>query len=77
MLSKEFLVLVLISAVIASTLAIYFLNDWLSQYSHRIVLSPLVFIGVSMAAVIITLLTISFQLIKASLTNPVKSLKEE
>ena len=77
MLSKEFLVLVLISAVIASTLAIYFLNDWLSQYSHRIVLSPLVFIGVSMAAVIITLLTISFQLIKASITNPVKSLKEE
>jgi hypothetical protein len=77
MLSGEFLVLVLISAVIASQLATYFLNDWLSKYSHRIVLSPLVFIGVSMAAVIITLLTISFQLIKASLTNPVKSLKEE
>jgi putative ABC transport system permease protein len=77
MLSREFLVLVAISVVIASPIAIYFLSDWLSGYSYRIALNPLVFIGVAMAAIIITLVTVSFQSIKASITNPVRSLKEE
>lgn len=75
MLSIEFLMLVVVSAVIASPLATYFLNDWLSKYSHRIILSPWVFVVTTGFAMVLTIFTISFQAIKAALTNPVKSLR--
>jgi ABC-type antimicrobial peptide transport system permease subunit len=77
LLSKEFIVLVLISSVIASPVAFYFLSDWLQKYSYRIAIGVSVFIWAAFTAMTITLLTISFQAIKAALANPVRSLRSE
>ena len=77
LLSKEFVVLVLLSCVIASPVAYYYLHNWLQQYDYRININPLVFIGAGVAAIIITIITISFQAIKAVTANPVKSLRSE
>jgi len=77
MLSKDFIVLVLISCVIASPLAFYYMHGWLQQYDYRIMISPLVFVMAAVAAIVITIITISFQSIKAAMANPVKSLKTE
>ncbi|HMI01344.1 MAG TPA: FtsX-like permease family protein, partial [Pedobacter sp.] len=77
LLSKDFIVLVLISCVIASPVAMYFLQEWLLKYEYRISIGPLVFILAALAAVVITLVTISFQAIRAAVSNPVKSLKME
>ncbi|WP_377025515.1 ABC transporter permease [Mucilaginibacter angelicae] len=77
MLSRDFVLLVIISCAIASPLALYFLVQWLNKYEYRINLGPGVFIASGIAAVIITLVTISFQAIKAALANPVKSLRSE
>jgi len=77
LLSKDFIVLVIISCVIASPVALYFLHSWLQKYDYRISIGPGVFILSAAVALIITLFTISFQAIKAALTNPVKSLRSE
>jgi ABC-type antimicrobial peptide transport system permease subunit len=77
LLSKEFVVLVLISCLIASPVASYYLHNWLQQYDYRITISPFVFIMAGIAAIVITIITISFQAIKAALANPVKSLRTE
>ena len=77
LLSKDFVVLVIISCVIASPVAFYFLNDWLQKYNYRITISPLVFIMAAISAIVITIVTISFQAIKAAIANPVKSLRTE
>jgi ABC-type antimicrobial peptide transport system permease subunit len=77
LLSRDFVVLVLISCLIASPVALYFLQNWLQQYIYRISIGPGVFLLSAIAAVVITLLTISFQSIRAALANPVKSLRSE
>ena len=77
LLSKDFIVLVLISCVIASPIAAYFLQNWLMKYNYRIGIGPSVFILAAVAAMAITIITISFQAIKAALANPVKSLRTE
>jgi ABC-type antimicrobial peptide transport system permease subunit len=77
LLSKEFIALVLISCVIASPVAFYFLQHWLQQYDYRITIAPFVFVTAGIAALIITIITISFQAIKAGLANPVESLRTE
>lgn len=77
LLSKEFIVLVIISCVIASPVAYYFVHDWLQKYDYRITISPVVFIIAGIAAIAITIITISFQAIKAAIANPVKSLRAE
>lgn len=77
LLSKEFIVLVVVSSVIASPIAFYFLQGWLQQYEYRIKMSPLIFVGAGMASVFITELTVSFQSIKAGSANPASSLKAE
>jgi len=77
LLSKDFILLVVISCFIASPLAYYFLRGWLMKYDYRISIGPGVFILSALLAIVITLLTISFQSIKAALMNPVKSLKNE
>ncbi|MBS1529839.1 MAG: ABC transporter permease, partial [Bacteroidetes bacterium] len=77
LLSKDFVVLVIISCVIASPLALYFLAHWLEKYPYHVNIGPGVFIASGIAAIIITLFTISFQAIKAALANPVKSLRSE
>jgi putative ABC transport system permease protein len=77
LLSKEFIVLVLISCVIASPIAFYFLQGWLQKYSYRISIGASVFFWAALTALAITLVTISFQAIKAAFANPVRSLKSE
>jgi ABC-type antimicrobial peptide transport system permease subunit len=77
LLSRDFIMLVMISCVIASPIAFYFLNDWLQKYSYRISIGPGVFIISAFLAIVITVITISFQAIKAALTTPVKSLRSE
>jgi ABC-type antimicrobial peptide transport system permease subunit len=77
LLSKDFIVLVLISCVIASPLAYYFLQDWLQKYDYRIGIGFSVFVLAAAMAIIITIVTISFQAIKAAVANPVRSLRSE
>ncbi|HTI59877.1 ABC transporter permease [Mucilaginibacter sp.] len=77
LLSKDFVMLVVISCVVASPIAYYFLQNWLMKYEYHIKISSGVFIVSAMGAIVITLATISFQAIKAALVNPVKSLKSE
>src|SRR5436190_12701796 len=77
MLSKEFALLVIISCLIAIPLAWYYLNGWLKQYDYRTTISFWVFIASGTGALVITLITVSFQAVKAALANPVKSLRTE
>jgi putative ABC transport system permease protein len=77
MLSKEFALLVIISCFIAIPLAWYYLNGWLKQYDYHTTISLWIFIVSGFGALAITLLTVSFQAIKAALANPVKSLRTE
>jgi putative ABC transport system permease protein len=77
LLSKDFLLLVVVSCAIASPVALYFLHGWLQQYDYRISIGADVFVLAAVMAILITLLTVSFQAIKAALANPVKSIKAE
>lgn len=77
MLSKEFTWLVLISCFIAIPVAWYYADTWLKQYNYRTSVSFWVFLASGTGALMITLLTVSFQAIKAALANPVKSLRTE
>ncbi len=77
LLSKDFIVLVLISCVVATPVAFYYMQSWLGQYSYRIEISPFVFILTALTAMTIAIITVSFQSINAALANPVKSLRTE
>jgi putative ABC transport system permease protein len=77
MLSKEFALLIIISCFIAIPLAWYYLNNWLQQYDYRTKISFWIFIFSGFGALIITLITVSFQAIKAAIANPVDSLRSE
>jgi len=77
LLSKDFLKLVIISAVISFPLAWWFMHNWLQDYAYRVQISWWVFIMAAALALIIAIFTISFQAIKAGLANPVKSLRTE
>ena len=77
LLSKEFVVLVFISLLFASPVAYYFMHGWLENYQYRANLSWWIFIGAGTGALLITLLTVSFQAIKAAIANPVRSLRSE
>ena len=77
LLSTEFVLMVLLSCSIAIPVAYYFLSKWLMNYEYHTAISWWVF-GVSVAgALMITLLTVSFQAIRAAVANPVKSLRTE
>ena len=77
LISKDFLKLVLISAVVAFPIAWWAMHNWLLDYAYRISISWWVFIFSGLLAMIIALMTISFQSIKAAVANPVKSLRTE
>jgi len=77
MLSKEFVVLVLISCAIAIPVAWYYLSGWLKGYQYHTEISWWVFILACVGALVITILTVSAQAIKAAVANPVKSLRSE
>ncbi|HLK31219.1 MAG TPA: ABC transporter permease [Puia sp.] len=77
LLSKDFIVLVIISMVIASPIAWWAMNKWLQDFAYRTNISWWVFILAGIIAVTIALATIGFQSIKAAIANPVKSLRSE
>jgi ABC-type antimicrobial peptide transport system permease subunit len=76
-LSREFLMLVLISIVIAVPVGWIIVGNLLKQFAYRIEISKLVFIAIAMGSILIALLTVSFQAYKASTTNPSEALKVE
>jgi putative ABC transport system permease protein len=75
--SKEFMKLVLLANLIAWPVAYYFMNNWLQDFAYRINISWWIFFISGGIALVIALITISFQAIKAATANPVKSLKYE
>lgn len=77
MLSKDFLVLVVISLLVAFPVSWWLMNNWLQGFAYRITISPLVFFLAGAAVLTITVITVSFQAIKAAIANPVKSLRTE
>ena len=77
LLSKDFLKLVIIAFAIAVPLAWYFMAKWLEDFAYRITIGWWVFAAAGLLAFVIALATISFQAIKAALTNPVKNLRTE
>ncbi|MCC8426964.1 ABC transporter permease [Mucilaginibacter sp. UR6-11] len=77
MLSNDFLKLVGIAAIVAFPIAWYAMNNWLQGFAYRTTISWWVFAAAAVLAVIISIATVSFRAIKAALTNPVNSLKNE
>ncbi|HEY2580907.1 MAG TPA: ABC transporter permease [Mucilaginibacter sp.] len=77
LISKDFVLQVIISLFIAIPVAYYFMFNWLQGYAYHTGLSWWIFAATAIGAVVITLLTVSYQSINAALMNPVKSLKTE
>jgi putative ABC transport system permease protein len=77
LLSKDFLKLVLQASVIALPLTWYAMSRWLQDFAYRIDLAWWVFVLSGVVALLIALLTVSIQSVKAALANPVKSLRNE
>jgi ABC-type antimicrobial peptide transport system permease subunit len=77
LLSKDFLKLVMIAFVIASPIAYYFIDKWLADFAYRITISWWIFAVAGISAVLIALITVSWQSIKAAVVNPVTSLRSE
>ncbi len=77
LLSKDFLKLVLISFVIASPVAWWAMNSWLNDYTYRTPINWWVFAIAAIGSVLIAIITVSYQAIKAAVANPVKSLRTE
>jgi len=77
LLSKDFLKLVLVSIVIAVPVTWYFMGKWLEDFAYRISISWWVFAISGILTLVIALLTVSFQAIRAAKQNPVKSLRSE
>src|SRR5579862_322505 len=77
LLSVNFLTLVVIAGLVAIPLAAWALNKWLQEFAYRIDLSWIVFVAILMVSIVIALVTISFQALKAASVNPVKCLRSE
>ena len=77
LISKDFLKPVIIAALIASPLAWWFLDNWMEDFAYRTAISWWIFAVAGLSALLVALVTISFQAIKAALANPVKSLRTE
>ena len=77
LLSKDFLKLVLIANGIAFPIAWWATNQWLQEYAYHIDVEWWVFVIAGLAAILIAIVTVSYQAIRAAMTNPVKSLRSE
>ena len=75
--SREFVQLVLIACFIAIPIAWYFLANWLDQYDYRTTISWLVFVAAAGGALLLTMLTVSYQTIRVAMANPVKNLRSQ
>ncbi|HUZ60402.1 MAG TPA: FtsX-like permease family protein [Hanamia sp.] len=77
LISKDFLKLVIIAMLVASPIAWWVMNRWLRDFAYRISISWHVFEMAGVIAILIALITVSFQSIKAAMANPVNSLRSE
>jgi putative ABC transport system permease protein len=77
LLSKDFLKLVLIAIIIASPIAYYLMEKWLQDFEYKVEISWWIFVLAGVSAIVVALLTVSYQAIRTALMNPVKSLKTE
>jgi putative ABC transport system permease protein len=77
MLSKDFVKLVIISIIVASPIAYWAMTKWLQDFAYRISISWWMIAVAGLTAIVIALITISFQSIRAAIANPVKSLRTE
>lgn len=77
MLSKDFVLLVMVASLVAVPLAWYCMNEWLRNYQYHTEISWWIFVLAGTGALVLTLATVSYQAIRAALTNPVTSLKRE
>jgi len=77
LLTTDFVVLVMVSLVFACPIAWYLANNWLQNFDYRSPVSGWIFVLTGAGAIAITLLTVSFQSVKAAIANPIKSLKTE
>jgi len=75
--SKDFIILVIIAIVIASPIAWFAMNKWLENFAYRVAISWWVFAAAAVMAILIAFITLSFQSIRAALGNPVKALRSE
>ncbi|MEP6948475.1 MAG: hypothetical protein ABI863_04350 [Ginsengibacter sp.] len=76
-LSKDFLSLVILATLVAFPIAWWAMYKWLQNFAYRVNISWWVFLLAGSIAVMIAMLTISYQAIKAAITNPVRSLRKE
>jgi len=77
LLSKDFVMLITIASLIAAPVAYFFMNGWLQNYTYRTSISLWIFVATGAGALIIALLTVSYQAVHTALKNPVKSLRTE
>lgn len=77
LLSKDFLKLVLLSIVIAVPLAWYFSNQWLSYFAYQVEMPKWSFVIAGLTAIVLSLITLGVQSLKAAITNPAESLRSE
>jgi putative ABC transport system permease protein len=76
-LTKEFLLLVGLASLLAWPIAYYTMGEWLQNFAYRIDLSPAYFIASTGVALVITLITIAYQALKAARANPIEALRYE
>lgn len=77
LLSSEFIILVVIANVIATPIVWYYANEWLEGFAYRMQVNPTVFILTFAGTIFITIVTVSYQAVKAALENPINSLRNE
>ena len=77
LLSKEIIILIIAANVVAWPLAWYFMNKWLDTFAYHIDMDVMVYILAAIAAILIALITVSAQTIKAAMSNPAKTLRYE
>jgi putative ABC transport system permease protein len=77
MLSRDFLTVVIVSILIASPIAFWAMHSWLENFAYRIDISWWIFVGAGLISLLIAVITISFQAIKAAMANPIKNLRTE
>ncbi len=77
LLSKEYVILIIIANLLAIPIAWYFASSWLTNFAYRVDISPVIYIVSIAAALVVALLTVSYQAIKAAMINPIDTLKDE
>jgi putative ABC transport system permease protein len=77
LLSKDFVKLILIAMVIAVPLCVWVMNQWLQGFAYRITIGPVVFVEAGIVSLSIALITMAWQSVKAAMSNPILSLRNE